>query len=122
MSTQLINFQRRFQVWLYTVSLGQLVLRSNRSEMLTTRIDIHFMDVAAIHLPMIFDGLVLEEASQVEVRELRIPLDPQQLRRRKVFTIKGPSFVGYVVAGVVSWHEDEGNPFDESYFQKAFLN
>src|SRR5262245_8141494 len=101
MSTQLIAFPRRFQVWLYIVSLGQLLLRSNRSETHATRIDIHFMDVAAIQLPTIFDGLVLEEASSGELRELKVPLDPEQIRRRKVFMIRGSHFVGYVVARVV---------------------
>ena len=113
MPTQLINFQRQFQVWLYTVSLRQLLLRSNRSETHATRIDIHFMDVEAIQLPTIFYGVVLAEASQD---------DPVRVRRRKVFTIQSPHFFGYVVAGVVGWHEDENNAFDESYFQKAFLN
>src|SRR5262249_4398796 len=94
MPTQLINFQRQFQVWLYTVSLRQLLLRSNRSETHATRIDIHFMDVEAIQLPTIFDGLVLAEASQDEVLELKVPFDPVRVRRRKVFTIQSPHFIG----------------------------
>ena len=45
MSVHVANFQRPFQVWLYSVSHGQLLLRSNRSDQLATRVDVLFTRV-----------------------------------------------------------------------------
>lgn len=116
------SFQRRFQIWLYTVSHGQLLLRSNRSDQHATRVDVLFKDVAVVQLPMSFDGLVVMEASEGEARNLNVQLGAQQIHDRKVFVIQGSNFEGYVVAGAVFWHEDEGRHFDESYFQKSFVD
>src|SRR6187402_1389007 len=117
MSTQLIDFGRPFQIWLYSVSHGQLLLRSNRSDVFTTRVDMLFKDVAAMHLPAMFDGLSLAEASADEARDLNIQLGTLPVGSRKVFVVRGSNFVGYVVAGAAFWHEDEGHYFDESNFQ-----
>ena len=119
MSETIVSFQRKFQVWLYSVSHGQLLLRSNRSEKFSTRIDILFKDVAAIGLPTVFDGLSVAEASAEEARNLNIQRGALPLGNRRVFAIVGVNFAGYVVAGAVFWHEDEGHHFDESYFQKS---
>jgi hypothetical protein len=44
MSAQVADFQRKFQIWLYSVSHGQLLLRSNRSDEFRTRVDVLFKD------------------------------------------------------------------------------
>jgi hypothetical protein len=120
MTLPIASFQRRFQIWLYTVSHSQLLLRSNRSDQYATRIDLLFKDVGVMHLPASFNGLVVMEASEGEARNLNIQLGAQQIHGQKVFVIQGSNFEGYVVAGAVFWHEDEGHYFDESYFQKSF--
>ena len=122
MSVQLIDFPRPFQVWLYAVGHGQLLLRSNRSDEFTTRVDMLLNNVAAMHLPTVFDDLSLAEASADEARGLNIQLGALPVGDRKVFLIRGSNFVGYIVAGAVAWHEDEGHDYDESHFQQSFLS
>jgi hypothetical protein len=117
MSDAIISFQRRFEVWLYIVSHGQLLLRSNRSEKFSTRIDVLFKDVAAMALPTAFDELSIAEVSTDVARDLNVQLGVWRLERRKVFAIRGANFRGYVVAGAVFWHEDEGTHSDPSYFE-----
>ena len=127
MSEAIISFQRKFQVWLYSVSHGQLLLRSNRTEdfstpidvVFNTRVDILFKDVAAMALPTLFDGLSVAETAKDEAHDLNIQLGAWPIQNRKTFAIWGANFSGYVVAGAVFWHEDEGYHFDKSYFEQS---
>lgn len=120
MPAQVIYFDRKFEMWLYAVSHGQLLLRSNRSNELTTRIDVLFKNVASISLPTVFEGLSLAEVTIDEARNLNIQVGSLSIGGRKIFMISGLNFIGYVAAGAVHWHEDEGHHFDESYFQESF--
>ena len=74
-----------------------------------------------MELATAFDGLSVAEAATDEARNLNIQLGAWPLQNRKIFAIWGANFRGYVVAGVVFWHEDEGYHFDQSYF-KGYLN
>ena len=125
MSGAIISFQRNFQVWLYSVSHGQLLLRSNRTEdfstpidvVFNTRIDVLFKNVAAMALPTLFDGPSVAETATDEAPDLNIQLGAWPIQNRKVFAIWGANFSGYVVAGAVFWREDEGHHFNKSYFE-----
>jgi hypothetical protein len=121
MSVDQFESDRHFQLWIYSVSHSQLLLRSNRSSEEATRIDVLFKDVAAIELPTSFDGLSIAMASGDETSELRIQLGTRPILDQKTFIVRGRGFVGYVVASVLFWHQDEGHHFDESYFQKSFM-
>lgn len=116
MSTQLLAVSRTFQIWMYKVGHSQLLLRSPKEGVHSTRIDVLFKDVGAIHLPAICEGLRIEEATEVEKQQLG--LEPGFLRRadRKMFLVVGSDFSGYVYAGAVLWHEDELEYDDISYF------
>ena len=70
-------------------------------------------------LPTVFDGISVAEAINDVVRDLNIQTGALQINNRKVFSIWGANFRGYVVAGAVFWHEDEGYYFDESYFEQS---
>jgi hypothetical protein len=50
---------RRFQVWLYTVSHAQLLLRSVKASGQPTRIDLLFKNVHALDLPTTTEGLAV---------------------------------------------------------------
>ena len=116
MPTNAVNFSRRFQMWEYTVGHGQLLLRSPKTTGLSTRIDILFKNVAAVHLPTILDGLAVSEATEGERSELHVQVDPSRLEGRKVFVVRGSNFMGYVVAGIVASHEDEREYHEPSRF------
>jgi hypothetical protein len=107
-------------MWLYAVGHGQLLLRSNKSSELPTRIDVLFKDVAALELPTLFDGLSITETTAEEAQSLNVQLGSWSDHGRKVFLLSGTNFVGYVIAGAVFWHEDEGSHYDESFFQESF--
>jgi hypothetical protein len=119
MSPNPITFARRFQLWAYTVGHGQLLLRSPKSAGLSTRVDVLFKNVAAIHLPTILDGLAVSEATEGQKSELRVQVDPLRLEGRRVFVVRGTNFMGYVVAGVVASHEDEREYHEPSHFSLA---
>jgi hypothetical protein len=117
MSKELLNSSRQYQIWEYTVGHQQLLLRSIKAPDQPTRIDILFKNVAAIHLPASWQGLTISEASASERGDLQLQVEVAHLGDRKVFVVRGANFVGYVIAGVMAWHEDEGEYYDTSYFQ-----
>jgi hypothetical protein len=87
MSVGQITFQRRFQIWIYSVSHGQMLLRSTRSDGLDTSVDVLFKDIAALQLPTAFDGLLITEASNDELLKLGPQLGSNSMVNKKVFLI-----------------------------------
>lgn len=122
MPTEIFHSNRRFQIWKYTVGHSQLLLRSTKCAESPTRVDVFFKGVREIHLPTVFAGLAMAEADAADIEDLCI------LRRHlpatdgtKAFRIQGADFVGYVLAIVVAYHEDEGEYDDPSHFAKDNL-
>jgi hypothetical protein len=97
-----------------------MLLRSTRSDGLDARVDVLFKDIAALQLPTAFDGLLITEASNDELLKLGPQLGSNSMVNKNVFLIQGSNYSGYVVAGSVFWHEDEGTYYDESYFKDSF--
>lgn len=123
MATEIIRSRRRFQVWGYTVSHRELLLRSTKSKEFPTRIDVFLKGVEEIHLPTVLDGIWIEEASVEDLEQLPSQRKTMSLRNgAKVFVMKGNEFVGYVVALGVWCHEDEGEYYDPSFFLTNIRN
>ena len=119
MSTKVLNSDRKFQVWRYTVGHSQLLLRSTKSANCSTRIDVLFKGVSEFHLPASFVGLSITDASDSEVRILcTLRKSPSFEKDVKVFKLQGEDFLGYVAASAVFCHEDEGEYYDPSFFAK----
>ena len=55
----MFDSSRRFQVWLYTVSHGQLLIRSVKGSRQPTRIDLLFTNVHSLDLPTTTEGLAI---------------------------------------------------------------
>jgi hypothetical protein len=102
-------FKRVFQLWAYTVSHGQLLLRSTKAEGLPTRIDLLFKDVVALKLPSTFNELSVSEATAEDVG-----LSLTVVGGRSVWRVAGPGFDGFVAAGAMVAHEDDGEYGDPS--------
>lgn len=111
------RFARSFQMWDFRVGHGQLLLRSPKAPGLATRVDLLFKNVAAICLPTVLDELTLFEATDEERAGMQLPVEPRQLRGRKLFVLRGSSISGYVLAGAVFWHEDQGEYDAPSHFR-----
>jgi hypothetical protein len=116
MPPETIHFPRNFQLWRYAVGHGQLLLRSTKTPSQPTRIDVLFKNVAALHLPASFDGLSISEASEVEAAGLHLQIGSKEMRERKTFIVRSTCFQGYVIAGAVASHEDNGEYGDPGFF------
>ena len=106
MPKPICEFSGQFQVWAYTVSHSQLLLRSPKSSHRSSQIDVLFKNVASIKAPTRFDGLSLFESPY--------PSDPQgsELGSRngtdlRIYMLHGTNYEGQVVAGTVVWNEGD---------------
>ncbi|HEY1265791.1 MAG TPA: hypothetical protein VGH16_00945 [Candidatus Binatia bacterium] len=123
MSAEVINSKRFFQLWSYSVSHGELLFRSTKSELFPTRIDILFKGVTEFHLPTISTDLSITEASDIEIRDL-YTLSPASSKDThvKVYVVKGrrarsvDDYLGYIIALAAFTHEDEGEYHEPSFF------
>lgn len=118
MADAIIDSKRSFQLWGYTVSHRELLLRSTKSADYPTRIDVFFKGVKEFHLPTSFKGLSIAHASLDELRTLPSHRGgwAESGSDLKFFKIGGADFVGYVVALVVFCHEDDGEYCEPSFF------
>ncbi len=123
MVTEIISSRRRFQVWGYTVSHRELLLRSTKSKEFPTRIDVFLKGVQEFHLPTVFDGLSITEARAEDLERLSILSDAVSSGSgAKAFVVNGNGFMGYVIALGVWCHEDEGEYYDRSFFPTCIRN
>jgi len=99
--------ERRFLIISYSISHGLLLLRSNKPDKNSMRIDILFQDVRAMEIRCWFDGISIEEVDKTYLRDYHSrPADMLELGNR-VYALKGSGWSGFVVAGIVSYHEDD---------------
>lgn len=114
---QELTFRRRFQIWTYTVSHGQLLLRSNKDSDNETRIDILFKDVAIVNLPTVLKNIDIKVAKEFDKHN---GFDQEILKWRSIFAVNCDGFSGYVVAATIFLHEDEGEYYDPGHFDSSF--
>lgn len=103
MERGLFTYTGKFQWWSYTVSHGQLLLRSPKSAERLTQVDVLFKDVAIVHLPTWIDRLEVLEGDSPQTLDLQ---------GRKYFVVRGRSSDGYVVAGAV-FHDEGDHDYQE---------
>jgi hypothetical protein len=114
--TELFRSPREFALWAYTVSHGQLLLRSTAgSPDGDTRIDVLFKPIQAARIRGFYQGLVIRIANVTEIDRIRTDCSgvnwTPQARFLVVETAGGADFV---VCGAVGWHEDAGDARDPS--------
>jgi hypothetical protein len=88
---------RRFQMWLYAVSHGQLMLRSVKAEGEPRRVDILFKNVRSLNLPTTAEGLTISRIDDG-------------------FVMGGVNWTGHIEADACFVAEDEGEYFEPSPF------
>ena len=116
MANPILEIQRHFQMWEFTVSHDSLLLRSTKGPTHPTRFEVLFKGVALINLPTSFDGLTISVASNQETSALAPQLGALLRHKQHLFLIDGGTFSGHVIAGLVAWHEDQGE-----YHQPSLL-
>jgi hypothetical protein len=112
MSQVITRFDGLFSIWSYAIGHGRLLLRRTKSATQCTRVDILFKDVGYVCLPTTFEYVCIEEAASREAERILIQTSSLRMKGRKVFQVSRQNWRGFVVAGVVVWHEDE-REYDE---------
>jgi hypothetical protein len=108
---------RLFQVWSYSVSHSELLLRSTKSSHDTTRVDVLYKGVKEMSLRVSSPKLQIAKASHEEIERLQTLLHrPLGSSDAAVFIIKEGDFLGYVVALTCFLHEDSRGYNDPSFF------
>jgi hypothetical protein len=99
--------ERRFLLIQYLHSHGLLLLRSNKPDKQSKRIDILFQDVRAMEIRCWFDGIAIEETDKSFLANYPSrPLDLLEHGNR-IFVLKGKGWTGFILGGVVSYNEDD---------------
>jgi len=100
---------REFKLWRYTVSHGQLLLRSSKRDEASMRLEVLFKGVHWIQLPTFFDGLAIGECN-IESIPAREDLDlGPALSWHRCFRVSSRTTNGYVIASSVFVSEDDGD-------------
>ena len=105
----ILNSPRTFQVWLYTVSHAQLLLRANPTAEDGERIEVLFKAVESISLCTRLDGLRITE----EV------VDASANGARRVFRLESGDASGRIIAGAVFLHRDRESYHAPSGFAES---
>jgi hypothetical protein len=122
MPDEIIKFTRLFQLWSYTTSHSQLLLRSPKSSEYPTRIDVLFKNVANINLPTLLSGLTVNALSESEAAHLFQQFDAQAIKGMHLFSITDTNLNGHVIAGSIAWHEDNSEYNEASVVASGTFN
>lgn len=100
----IFSSDRIFEVWRYTVSHRQLLLRSNKENSSPTRLEILFKDVVFMAIPSVMKGVTITECGAVDDE---LPAGMAAFRVSKPwYRIETDGAVGYIAAGAVVTNED----------------
>ena len=109
---ELYSSDRSFQLWRYTVSHSQALLRSNKSDTEHTRLEVLFKAVGYIQVPTALDGLRITEARRDSVDLDGLDISPSSDQR--CFRIQSNTGSGVILALAVYFAEDGGDYSDPS--------
>ena len=98
--------ERTFQVWLYTVGMHRLILRSTKDERNPTRIDVLLQGVTYLKLPTLLVGLSIRRASSSEQTSIERSDGVVLGQHGRVYVVQGQNYTGHVVGMVMAVHED----------------
>jgi hypothetical protein len=95
---------RFFELWKFTASHGQLLLRANNTNVATTRVEILFKGVLVLNLTARLKGLSIDAEQRLQVRDFLGSID---IGGRNFYRVATADFTGYVVAASFYVHEDD---------------
>jgi hypothetical protein len=85
----LVEVLRMVQVWSYTASHGQLLLRATKDRDNPTRVDVLFKGVGAMQLPSVMQSLTVREAEPAEREEILGSTSVSMPEERRCFILAG---------------------------------
>ena len=107
---------RHFALFSYKGDRGELLLRSRKSIEFPTRLDVLITDVSALEIRRWSDSLTIEETGiqKLEGKSSR----PQDVGEgRRVFSVTGDSWSGFILGAAVYTHEDDRHWTDPSVWE-----
>jgi hypothetical protein len=110
----ILKVERPICIWDFVVSHSQLLLRATKDQAHPTRLDVAFGGVAAVNLPVFMSGVTIDEADPSLRDEILRATHVDVPEERRVFLVEGPDFKGWVIAGILSFVEDDGEYDDPS--------
>jgi hypothetical protein len=113
-NTAIFESKRSFVIFSYAVSHGLLLLRSRKTKEESTRVDILFQDVRAMELRSWFEGLTIKEVDAIFLKGIRSNPTEMMEQGNKIYSITGREWLGFIVGGIVSVREDDGEFFAPS--------
>jgi|GEM_PF-645629 len=116
-SDHAMRFNRRFQVWQYSISQGQLLLRSTKDQRHATQVDVLFKNVEFMQIPTLLSKLNISEMSEKASRSVSLStglFPAKEHKEQKHFRLEGDNWQGVVVAGHVSGLEEDAEHFADS--------
>jgi hypothetical protein len=116
----LLSSKRRFQVWRYTVSHSQLLLRANPDPSSQERIEVLFKGVDWFQLPSVLDGLtVIEDPGNAAFASVSTmpPVDPSS----RTFRLEGLNYRGVIVCVGAFVNVDTRSYSDPSAFADSLM-
>lgn len=113
-SDLLFESSRSFFIVSYSVGHGLLLLRSRKTAQNMTRLDILFQDVRALELRSWFEGLRIIEVGEEYLSGCQS--NPVEMIEpgNKIYAIEGIQWKGYIIGGIFTVHEDDGDAMDVS--------
>ncbi len=107
------SWERKFQVWQYSVSHSLLLIRSFHPQRYETRIDFLFNSVEIMHVQPTYQTFRVDLAS---TQEAQVTLGDRFTEFSNVPLYVINDGEGYVCARRASWHEDAGDHHTPSAF------
>jgi len=111
---ELFSSDRSFQLWRYTVSHSQLLLRSNKTDTETKRVEVLFKGVDLVTIPTTLDGLVITENPLEALPDDEFQGVKVDSSFHRYFHIKTNKTNGVILACAVFFAEDDGDYADAS--------
>lgn len=97
-----IMTDRKFQLWYYTVSLRQMLLRSTGNKDVCN-LDIYFADVSYVELPAVIDGIEVLETTQQDVEYI---MQKTGHADKKITVLKSGNYKYFVVSSFMKVFEN----------------
>jgi hypothetical protein len=123
---KVLRSERRFQLWLYTASHSQLLIRSVDQPGSTERIEVLFIAVVWMALPSNLRGLVVTQLSPAAgsalLAEQGAPITPSRYSDQRVYLFETEGSRGTVVAAAAFVHRDHLPPGEPSAFYEGNLS
>lgn len=107
---------RSFSVFSYDIRHGLLLLRSGKTDVHSSRVDILFKDVVAMELRMLMNKILIKNEDPIFLDNVMSKSSAIIEPGHKVYSLNCDDWTGFVIGGVLNINED-----DKSFFESSML-